>query len=35
VATVLGLLLPWLLGRMGSDPTYGSGPLAIESCRTC
>ena len=28
VATVLGLLLPWLLGRMGSDPAYGSGPLA-------
>lgn len=28
VATVLGLLLPWLLGRLGYDPAYGSGPLA-------
>jgi magnesium transporter len=28
VASVLGLLLPWLLARMGSDPAYGSGPLA-------
>jgi len=28
VATVLGLLLPWALGRIGSDPAYGSGPLA-------
>lgn len=28
VATVLGLVLPWLLGRFGSDPAYGSGPLA-------
>jgi magnesium transporter len=28
VATVLGLLLPWALGRLGSDPAYGSGPLA-------
>lgn len=28
VASVLGLLLPWLLGRLGSDPAYGSGPLA-------
>jgi magnesium transporter len=28
VATVLGLLLPWLLGRLGQDPAYGSGPLA-------
>ena len=24
----LGLLLPWLLGRLGTDPAYGSGPLA-------
>lgn len=28
VASVLGLLLPWLLARFGSDPAYGSGPLA-------
>jgi magnesium transporter len=25
---VLGLTLPWLLGRFGTDPAYGSGPLA-------
>lgn len=28
VASTLGLLLPWALGRWGSDPAYGSGPLA-------
>jgi magnesium transporter len=28
VASMLGLLLPWLLGRLGTDPAYGSGPLA-------
>jgi magnesium transporter len=28
VASTLGLLLPWLLARTGSDPAYGSGPLA-------
>jgi magnesium transporter len=28
VASVLGLLLPWLLARVGADPAYGSGPLA-------
>ncbi len=28
VASVLGLVLPWLLARLGSDPAYGSGPLA-------
>lgn len=28
VATAVGLLLPWLLGQLGSDPAYGSGPLA-------
>lgn len=28
VASVLGLVLPWLLARAGSDPAYGSGPLA-------
>jgi magnesium transporter len=28
VATSIGLLLPWLLQRMGSDPALGSGPVA-------
>lgn len=28
VATTVGLLLPWLLGQLGKDPAYGSGPLA-------
>lgn len=28
LATVLGLMLPWLLARLGTDPAYGSGPLA-------
>jgi magnesium transporter len=28
VAAVLGLVLPWLLDRLGLDPAYGSGPLA-------
>jgi magnesium transporter len=28
LASLLGLLLPWLLARLGSDPAYGSGPLA-------
>ncbi len=28
IATTVGLLLPWLLSRLGSDPAYGSGPLA-------
>jgi magnesium transporter len=28
VATSIGILLPWVLGRLGSDPAYGSGPLA-------
>jgi magnesium transporter len=28
VAAMLGLMLPWLLGRLGTDPAYGSGPLA-------
>ncbi len=27
-ATTIGLLLPWLLQRMGSDPALGSGPVA-------
>lgn len=28
VASMLGLLLPWLIARFGADPAYGSGPLA-------
>jgi magnesium transporter len=28
VATGVGLLLPWLLARAGSDPAFGSGPVA-------
>lgn len=28
LASLLGLVLPWLLARLGSDPAYGSGPLA-------
>lgn len=28
IATTIGLLLPWVLGRLGRDPAYGSGPLA-------
>lgn len=28
LASVLGLLLPWVLARLGKDPAYGSGPLA-------
>jgi magnesium transporter len=28
VATTIGLLLPWMLQRMGSDPAFGSGPVA-------
>jgi cation transporter-like permease len=27
-ATTIGLLLSWLLQRMGKDPAFGSGPLA-------
>jgi magnesium transporter len=25
---VLGLMLPWLLARLGTDPAFGSGPVA-------
>jgi magnesium transporter len=25
---VLGLLLPWLLARFGTNPAFGSGPAA-------
>jgi magnesium transporter len=28
VATVVALLLPWLLARLNRDPAFGSGPLA-------
>ena len=28
LATATGMLLPWLLGHLGTDPAYGSGPLA-------
>jgi magnesium transporter len=28
VATTIGLLLPWVFQRMGSDPALGSGPVA-------
>mgnify|MGYP001449100237 CR=1 FL=1 len=28
VATVIGFTLPWLLERTGTDPAFGSGPLA-------
>lgn len=28
VATSIGLLLPWLWHRLGTDPAFGSGPVA-------
>ncbi len=28
IATVVAMVLPWLLSRLGVDPVYGSGPLA-------
>jgi magnesium transporter len=28
IATTTGLLLPWLFGRLGYDPAFGSGPVA-------
>jgi magnesium transporter len=28
IASVLGLLLPWVLARLGTDPAFGSGPVA-------
>jgi magnesium transporter len=28
MATTIGLLLPWLLARLGRDPAFGSGPIA-------
>jgi magnesium transporter len=27
-ASGIGLLLPWLIGRLGQDPAFGSGPVA-------
>jgi magnesium transporter len=28
IATVVALLLPWLLQALGKDPAFGAGPLA-------
>ena len=28
VATLIAMLLPWMLHRLGRDPAFGSGPLA-------
>lgn len=28
IATVVALALPYLLARLGTDPAFGSGPLA-------
>jgi magnesium transporter len=28
IATVLAMALPWVFQRAGSDPAFGSGPLA-------
>lgn len=28
IATIVAMLLPWLLHRLGKDPAFGSGPLA-------
>jgi magnesium transporter len=28
VATTIGLMLPWILARLGRDPAFGSGPIA-------
>jgi magnesium transporter len=28
VASTLGLILPWVLARVGADPAFGSGPIA-------
>ncbi len=28
IATVVAMLLPWVLNRLGLDPAFGSGPLA-------
>ena len=28
IATIVAMVLPWLLQRLGKDPAFGSGPLA-------
>ncbi|MGH8869837.1 MAG: magnesium transporter [Actinomycetes bacterium] len=28
IATLIAMALPWLIGRLGLDPAFGSGPLA-------
>ena len=28
MATVVAMLLPWMMARTGRDPAFGSGPLA-------
>lgn len=28
LATTIGLLLPWVISKLGKDPAFGSGPLA-------
>jgi magnesium transporter len=28
IATLVAMLLPWVLQRLGTDPAFGSGPLA-------
>jgi magnesium transporter len=28
IATLVAMLLPWMLERLGKDPAFGSGPLA-------
>jgi magnesium transporter len=28
IATLVAMILPWLFGRLGVDPAFGSGPLA-------
>lgn len=28
IATIIALVLPWMISRLGKDPAFGSGPLA-------
>lgn len=28
IATLVAMLLPWVLPRLGTDPAFGAGPLA-------
>ncbi|MBG6191847.1 Mg/Co/Ni transporter MgtE [Arthrobacter sp. CAN_A212] len=28
IATIIALVLPWIISRFGKDPAFGSGPLA-------